>query len=249
MVAINVHPDLFGPPLTLGNLRMGDLIACCNFLEYLQPGYDNLQMYIPDESLFPSDHVFKMRNWLETNTNYITTKPNNLIEIDVYPGTDETYPHMYNLWNIRQDVLVRRQNVFDIPDAVKIVNVVEIKQKVTICPLMDAPYNADRNWSMELLQNLINGWNYLSDHHYEMILISKEPIEGLDIRKFVYSHDFETNLRHVMECDIFLGGDTGMSHFASALTRRPLCKFYYPKSTYGTTNPFYWKTKGHMVYY
>ncbi len=249
MVAINVHRDLFGPPLTLGNLRMGDLIACCNFLEYLRAdhGISKLQMYIPDDALFPQFHILKMRNWLETNTNYITTKPDDLVDLRVLPGTDETYANMYNLWNIRQDVLVRRQNIFDIPDTVVLPNKVECKKKVVLCPLLDAPYNADRNWTLEYVHQAIEAW--LWNDKEELILISKEPIQGLDLGPFTYSHDFETNLQHVMDCHTFIGGDTGFSHFASALIYRPYCYFHYPKSTYGTTNPFYWKTKGNMIYY
>ena len=251
--AIYVHPDLFGPPLTLGNLRMGDLIAACNFLEHIREDQNDpeLRMYIPDESLFPANHVFKMRNWLLINTNYLTNFPDQLIKLDVIPGTDETYANMYNLWNIRKDVLDRKQNVFDIDDAVTLFapSFPKKSRNYVICPLVDAPYNADRNWSLAYLQKELDKHYEDEGLYNEYIICSKEPIEGLQLGRFIYSHNFEENLKHIQECRVFVGGDTGMSHFASALNPRPDCWFHYPQSTYGTTNPFYWKTKGRMIYY
>lgn len=255
MVAIRVYNGMFGPNLILAALRMGDLIAVCNFLEYIREKTNapELQMYIPDDTVFPSKHCLSMRNWLEKNTNYVTTKPENLIELQVAPGTDETYPSMYNLWNIREDVSIRRQNTFDIQDKVVLPNSYKMEiNKIVFNPLTDAPYNAHRNFPLSLIQTIIDSYRFHGTEKngvYEKIIISKEPIEGkINIRDWKYSHDFEDNLKHVMTCQSYIGGDTGFSHFAGALSRSPqYLNYYYSEHTYGTTYPFNWKSKGRII--
>lgn len=255
MKAINVYPRLFGGPM-----RAGDLIAACNFLEYLRntTGELNLKLYIPSQSIQPSEHCKIMRNYLKLHTDYIVTEEDNfdnseLLQLQVTPGTDPSYLDMYNLFNIREDVLTPRQNIFTIPDAVKIRNDNPIKRKIVIVPLMDADYNFERNWSLHFLQTMIDDFHILENtskkQYDEYIIASKNVIPGLNIWNFTYSHDYETNLNHIAECSTYVGGDTGLSHFAGALVNRPDCLFYYSKDTYGTTNPFYWKSKGEMIYY
>jgi len=249
MKAINVYPRLFGGPM-----RAGDCIAACNFLEYLRniTNESNLKLYIPLQSIQPSEHCRIMRNYLKSHTDYIITEEDNfvdgeLLQLQVTPGTDPTYSDIYNLWNIREDVLTPKQNVFTIPDAVKIRNDNPIKRKIVIAPLMDADYNFERNWSLEKLQYILG---YYGNNEYdEYIIASKNVIPGLNIFDFVYSHDYKINLDHIAECSTYIGGDTGLSHFAGALVNRPDCLFDYSKDTYGTTNPFYWKSKGEMIYY
>jgi len=254
--AIRVYNGLFGPDLTFAALRMGDLIAVCNFLEWIRSQHTHVnlkdvQMYIPDKVVFPSEHCLQFRDWLVNNTDYVTpyAQPNDLVELSIIAGTDQTYPSMYNLWNIRQDVITQKQNVFHIPDAVKLPRLFEKRKKIVIQPLFDAPYNANRNWSMSLFEDILVDHAFrgaLAD--YEIVVITREHIinEMVGIKE---SYDFETNLRHVQEAEIFIGGDTGFSHFAASLVDGPKCEFWYPKTTYGTTNPFYWKTKHNMYYY
>jgi hypothetical protein len=251
MVAIRIYNGLFGPNLTLAALRMGDLIAVCNFLEYIREKIDNpkLQMYVPDDVVFPSDHCIKMRDWLEEYTDYITTDPNTqLIELQVRPGTDPTYPTMYNLWNIRKDVAVRRQNVFDIEDRVILPGISSKEDIIVMCPLLDAPYNAHRNWGIELTQRLIDSYQYYTQ--FRKIIICKEPIPDLDIKNFEYSHDLYDNLKFVSKCSLYIGGDTGFSHFAGALAPGPkYCQYLYSKETYGTTYPFNFKSHGRVIHF
>lgn len=250
MVAIRVYNGLFGPNLTLAALRMGDLIAVCNFLEYLREKTDNptLQMHLPDEVVYPSEHCIKMRDWLEKNTDYITTQPDQLIELQVAPGTDATYSTMYNLWNIRKDVSIQRQNIFHIDDRVILPGDPDKVEMIVICPLLDAPYNANRNWSLELTQKFIDGYKFYTQ--FKRVIICKEPIPGLDIKNFQYSHDFNENLELVRKCSSYIGGDTGFSHFAGAISPGPkYLDYLYPKDTYGTTFPFNWKSNGRIIYF
>lgn len=247
MVAIRVYNGLFGPDLKLAALRMGDLVAVCNFLEYIREKTDNpyLQMCIPDEVVW-DDHCIEFRDWLIFNTDYVCKYADQLIELQIVPGTDATYPYMYNLWNIRKDVSVQRQNVFHIEDRVILPGNKNKEELLIVCPLLDAPYNANRNWGLELTQKMINSYQWYD--YFDKVIICKEPIDGLDIKNFRYSHNFNDNLDLVAKCMIFYGGDTGFSHFAGALQPGPkYLNYLYPKDTYGTTYPFYWKYKGRVV--
>jgi ADP-heptose:LPS heptosyltransferase len=259
ITAINVTPRLFGGPL-----KAGDLLAACNFLEFirLDSNQPDLKLYIPDASVHPQEHCLQMRTWLYTYTNYVVKFPDQLIDLKVIPGTDPVQSDIYNLWNIRKDVLYRRQNVFDIEDAIKIRNTREQKfGKIVIAPLMDAGYNFERNWSLEYLQNLVDTRyeacnNILSSWSFEGIIASKDVIPGLNIKGFKYSHDFIDNLNHIMECRHYVGGDTGMSHFAGSLDKGPYVEYHYSINTYGATNPLNWKKatsavigQDPMVYY
>jgi hypothetical protein len=247
---INVYPGLFARD----GLRMGDLIAACNFLEYARQysGSHYLKMYIPSTAINGKPHCFKMAEWLFKNTDYLSDKLENPVDIQVPQWTDATYPDLINLWNIRKDVLTRKQFVLDIPDLVRLPGPHRKKRKIVLAPLIDADYNQDRNWTVEYTQKIVNRFNYYAESIFptEMIIASKDVIQGLDVKAFTYSHDFEQNLEHVLECECYIGGDTGMSHFAGALMPGPVnCFYHYPKSTYGTTNPFHWKIQGNMTYY
>lgn len=248
VVAVDVHPRLFGGPM-----RMGDMIGACNFLEFLREfnQMPELALYIPNisVSITPSHHCFKMRNWLLDNTNYVTVTPEKLLTLPIAPGTDPTYNDMYNIWNIRKDVLVRRQSVFDIEDLVKIPNKEPQQNKIVICPLTDAPYNTYRNWPMHLLQHIVTQWHCQKTTH-ELIIACPEPISGLDIGYGKYSHKFEDNLLHVQQCRTFIGGETGFTKFASALDPSPQeALYYYSAETYGTTLPFRWTQFKHRIIY
>lgn len=247
MRAIHVTPRLFGGPL-----RAGDIIASANFLEYLNkyengPNWQDMKLYIPHELIYPQDHCMDMYLTLLETTNYITQFPDELLELHVIPGTDPTYSDMYNIWNIREDVLIPRQNLFTIPDAVVIPNhEPSIDNKVVIAPLLDAAYNHERNWPFEETQKILNWYCHCID--LEVIIACKKPID-FDIGHASYSHNYLDTLQHIRTCGIFVGGDSGLSHYASALQHGPECEFHYSKNTYGTTCPFYWKTKHKMVWY
>ena len=63
--------------------------------------------------------------------------------------------------------------------------------------------------------------------------------------------DFITNLYHIMDCEYFVGGDTGTSHFAAALDPSPPNLIYFMNKQKQDTHalPFYHKNKGKIKYY
>ncbi len=246
---LEVYPGLFAQQ----GLRFGDLVGVCNVLEYLRKIHKNkkIKFYVPDTAVYPEPHCYIFRDWLIENTNYlcgIKSQPKNLQQLDVIPGTDPTYPNMYNIWGMRESVVEPKQFVLSIKDLVKIPCKSPKQKKIVVAPLTDAAYNFERNWSLEMTQSIVNlGHQY--EQGYERIIVSKQPILGLDLGLFRYSHDFKENLQHVIDCEYFIGGDTGWSHFASALQKRPECKFYYSSKTWGTTCPFYWKEYNDVNFY
>lgn len=247
--AIRVYNGLFSNQ----PLRAGDILGCCNFLEYIreQQNDPTMQLYMPDEVIFPG-HVKLLRDWLIEHTDYITTNPEQLVELQVIPGTDPTYSTMYNIWNIRKDVLIRRQNVFDIPDAVKITNRIDWKDKIVIAPLMDAEYNFERNWTLHYTQKILDEiiHNPRVPSAAEYLILSQTPIHGLDLgHRWKYSHDYRANMEHIREAMVYVGGDTGLSHFAGAVDSLMYRQYHYSTRTYGTTCPLNFRKNGEMVYY
>ena len=144
-----------------------------------------------------------------------------------------------NLWDFR-----------DISgDLVKVPNTKEMRKKIVIFPLFDAPYNQYRNWPRNLLQHLIEKYNAKEYDEYIKLICTKEPAYfGED---WTNSIDFMENIYHIMDAEIFIGGDTGTTHFAFSLDRAPKTMLYY-NSSRGLvhTLPFYlMEGKGKMATY
>jgi hypothetical protein len=147
----------------------------------------------------------------------------------------------------------RKVNVWDFRDIsgdlVKIPNILPMKKKIVIFPLFDAPYNQWRNWPRELLKNLIEKYSTEEYKDYTKIICSKESAYYGE--EWVNSTDFMVNIQHIMEAEIFIGGDTGTTHFAFALDRGPQDMIYYGSSrALVHTLPFYLlQGKGRMTNY
>ena len=147
----------------------------------------------------------------------------------------------------------RKVNVWDFRDIsgdlVKIPNFLPMQKKIVIFPLFDAPYNTWRNWPKNLLPHLIEKYNAEEYKNYTKIICTKEPAYFGE--EWVNSTNFMDNIRHIMEAEIFVGGDTGTTHFAFALDRPPKDLLYYGSSrALVHTLPFYLlQGKGQMTNY
>jgi ADP-heptose:LPS heptosyltransferase len=117
---------------------------------------------------------------------------------------------------------------------------VEMKKKIVVFPLFDAPYNTYRNWPNILFEDILDKYSTNEYDDYEKIICLKDRHGRPDYKKWKYSHDFMDNVHHIQEAEIFVGGDTGTSHFAWALDRGPKELIYY-NSSRGLvhTLPFY----------
>lgn len=227
----NVRPDTFHAPL-----RNGDTVATLNFLQYLriQENNDDIKFYIPDESIFGSQYCHDFHHWLRLNTDMISLEP----------GEFEL-PSYIPLWTQRTEI----------QEVIKIPNPQPLKAKVCIFPLFDAPYHAHRNWPMAVANEIIKRFKVPEFDNYEKYICSNQVYDGLELLDFQYSFDFHENLNHLLECSHYVGGETGLTLFASALDNphRQLHYFYsanaYTAPNYDVT-PFHFKAgKGQMYYY
>jgi len=230
MKIINVTPTNFG-----GKFRCGDVLGACNVLEALRVTENNqlIKFYVPDESIFPSDYVLKFKNFVQKHTDYFS---------DV-PGEHQLDVNNLNIWDYRSNI----------PDRVKVDNSAYIKEKkICIFPLFDAAYNFYRNWDIILLTGLID---YYSENFsdYRLIICAslniKHIIDTVDLKSFEISYDYDENLNHVMTCEYYIGGDTGMTHLAGALTNPSKNIYYYSCRELLQVFPLHWKSHGEIRSY
>lgn len=211
---VNISPDNFGGPM-----RNGDLIALCNLVEgWRDTEGTHIQVNVPDHSIQPQSYVIQMRDWLVDNTDYFTKEQ----------ASHGCSLYNANLWDIRCKM----------GDVVKIEPKLEQKKKIVIVPVFDAPYNTYRNWTDKMLFDICNVYSSSEYDDYERIVLTNKSVAS-KIHKFTESYDFLENLNHIQECSIYVGGDTGLSHFVSALTDTKRINYFYGSHGLVHTNPFY----------
>jgi len=213
---VNVEPINFGGPL-----RAGDLVAVLNYLAFLhtQPSfYKDLKFHIPDRSVSTATHCLQFRDWLVENTPYLSAEP----------STEMLNLQNVNLWDLRSatgDVLKLKFNK-------------PLKKKICIFPLLDAPYNNYRNWSIQMVDSIIDHYMKPEYDDYEKILCVANPV-AIDQKGFVCETNYIRNIEHIVDCSHFVGGDTGTSHFASVLDDDKKINYYYGSVGLLHTTPFY----------
>ena len=223
---INIEPGTFGGPL-----RMGDLVGVCNVVEHLRKVNNNpeIRFHVRAEATSTDRNVQDFHSFLISQTDYFSA----------FEGQQSLPWRRVNLWDFR-----------DISgDLVKIPNNKPMKKKIVIFPLFDAPYNVYRNWPRELLKQLIEKYNTEEYKDYNKVVCTKDPTYFGE--EWINSTDILENLNHIMDAEIFIGGDTGTSHFAWSLDRAPKDLIYY-NSSRGLihTLPFYlMQGKGRMSTY
>ena len=221
---INCVPDTFD---ILGQgLRNGDLIAVCNVIAHLRNSRQQpIQFYLPESCLNGADYIQKFYQHLCATTDFFSDTP----------GVKTLAWKRVMLWDFR-DI---------IGDCVKITCDSVKQQKLVVFPVYDAQYNQNRNWPQELLMNILEHCetNYPT---YEKILCARDDLSNfVDLRSFTMSTDFITNVRHIENAAVYIGGDTGMSHFASVLDPGPReLVFWYNGRGMIHTLPFY-SLQGH----
>jgi hypothetical protein len=227
-VIINIEPGTFG------TVRNGDMIAIANVLEHIRKTNNNplIQFYLKPGNISGDTHCQTFYEIMLKMTNYFSPEPG-----------DQSLPwRKVNVWDFR-----------DISgDLVKIPNNAPIGKKIAVFPLFDAPYNQWRNWPKHVYEQIIQKFSTEEYKDYEKVICIKGhfgdscPFEG-----WRYSTNFIQNYYHITTAEIFVGGDTGSSHFAWALDRGPKDLLYYGSSR-GLihTLPFYLlEGKGKMTTY
>lgn len=214
----NITTETFGP---LG-IRNGDLIAIVNIVHHLRKKENNpsIRFYFEPGALNADDYIHKFYTFLTTVTDCFSDKPG-----------EKTLPWKnVGVWDYR-----------DISgDHAVIKNPRRTEKKVVVFPLYDAQYNVQRNWSMECLYGVLKEANELYPDHEKIICARDIPPSAIDLHGFTLSIDFMTNIEHIMTADVFYGGDTGVSHFASVLEPGPqVLNYMYGSHCMIHTIPFY----------
>ena len=223
---INISKGVFGDCI-----RNGDLIAVANVVEHFRKINNNtsIRFWIDPTAISAEIYCQDFYSFLIEKTDYFST----------VKGTEELPWNRVNLWDFR-----------DISgDLVKIPNSMETKKKIVIFPLTDAPYNTHRNWPSHVFAQLIEKYSSPEYDGYERIICSKYGFESNE--KWKISSNIVENLMHIMESEIFIGGDTGTTHFAFALDKSPKDMIYCGSSrALIHTLPFYLlQGKGKMSNY
>lgn len=234
-VVINIKGEQFG-----GLLKMGDLIATLNVLAYMRKVNNNpsIKFYVPDTALQnDKDYVRMFRDFIMENSDYISKSIGNY-----------DFAGFVEIWSFRE-------NHFDL---IQMSSNYNLKKKICIFPLIDAHYNTERNFSNELLQDIINEYSSEKFNDYEKYICIKDYLpENISINGFKISNDFKDNLQHLADCEYYIGGDTGTSHLAGAMNNNLNKKliFYYCYGYHGGwassfTAPFnYNKENVKMIYF
>lgn len=218
---------------TFSTMRMGDLVAVCNVVEWFRHYTKGTKFHLKPGCLDGSEHTQKFFNHLKETTDYFSDEP----------GTDLSWRRV-NLWDFRAKT----------GDVVQFKNTDEFVKKIVICPVFDATYNTYRNWPRDTFSAYLDQYSYgLYDGSERVICVRhKDVLPPGDYSHWNISTDFLENLKHIRTANIFVGGDTGTSHYAWALDRSP-STLIYVNSGRGLlhTTPFYLiqGKKGHMEPY
>lgn len=233
MRILNCNEKSFG-----GRLKIGDLIAVLNIFQVFRNNANdqNIKFYLPDSAIQPRDYVLKFKNFLNTKVDFFSETEGN-----------ENLLGSFEIWTYRHQV----------GEHVKIKNSSTIENKICVFPLIDAEYNTTRNWPDSVLKKIINEYSGNEFESHKKIIGIKNPklLKGIDIKNFEVSSDLQTNLEHIMTCSHYVGGDTGLSHFASVLDDNKILNYYYYDGLHGTwdsnfTAPFYVKSgRGNIINY
>ena len=223
---INIEPGTFG------TVRNGDLIAICNVVEHLriQGNNPNIRFHMKPGSMSNEKYVQDFHSFLIIATDYFSA----------FEGEESLPWRKVNVWDFR-----------DIAgDVVKIPNFMPQKKKIVIFPLTDAPYNTWRNWPPHIMKELIEKYSAPEYRNYEKVICTKNT-GYVPNEEWQVSTDFIKNIQHIMEAEIFIGGDTGTTHFAFALDKGPKDMIYCGSSrALVHTLPFYLlKGKGCFYHY
>ena len=204
-------------------IRNGDMIAIINVIQWMRQKHciSDIKFYLDPTIIVDKPYNKQFYNYLLATTDFFSAVPGN----EILP-----YEHIM-LWDFRDNI----------GDVVRIANDVPMKKKVVVFPIFDAQYNTLRNWPIWLYRDILAFVsNRLPDH--ERIICATGVPDEVDITKFGFnlSTDFMSNIHHILDCEVFVGGDTGTSHFASALDRGPkeLVYFYTCRSMIHTL-PFH----------
>jgi len=227
---INVQEKDFG-----GKLRNGDIVGMCNVLEHIrnQENNQNIKFYFSDDMVVEKEYGLKFLRFMQKYTNYFSEIPGEL-----YLQSSDI-----SVWEMRAlsgDIVTIDNTSF------------KKQKKVSIFPVFDAKYNIYRNWSINLTNHILNKYRNLFPDYKFYLCVSENNMQmlgHLDLTNINVSFDFLDNISHICESEIFVGGDTGTSHFAGSLSNPAKNYYYYAAEETLHTFPMHFKTTGEIIMY
>lgn len=211
-----------------GLMRMGDIIACANVVEHIRQSTNTrLVQFNIDSAIQPVAYIKEFAEWMINNTDYFCKTP-----------AEDTLPWArVNLWDYR-----------DLSgDLVVIKNPNAKQKKVILNPLVDATYNTYRNWPENVYNKIIKEIEHTYSN-YDLVAIGQKRIK---IDRWRCSTNLTQSLMEIMTAEVYIGGDTGLSHFVGALDQGPEPFYYTSSRGLLHTTPINWYTnkKGTMRTY
>ena len=192
-------------------IRNGDMIAIINILQWLRNHQNNqsLQFYLPREYIINNDYNLQFFDYLQQTYDYFSVDPNT-------SGKQLPYENIM-LWDFRDNI----------GDVVNISNTKSKDDKVVVFPVLDATYNTLRNWPKFIFEGVLRTCQILYPNQRKILCLKEDINFDYSSYGFELSTDFITNINHIETAKVFVGGDTGSSHYASALSNGPDQLIYY----------------------
>ena len=218
-----------------GKLRNGDILGICNILGFVRKVEkdETIKMHVPESLILQPEFGIKYFNFLKSHTDYFAESPGEL---------NFTYENI-NFWDYRSVI----------GDNTKVNNTMyEKKDKVCLFPIFDAPYNTYRNWSIELTNYILERYQNEYSTYDIFVCVDKKLnsfYEKLNLGRAQLSFDFDDNLKHICDCKVYVGGDTGTSHLAGSMINPAINDYYYSCEGLIHTLPLNYKTNGTVKMY
>jgi len=196
----NLESNIYTTKGNFGHVRMGDLIAVMAINEAMRQHYGKEILFNMSECPIDVNSRYLMKYFPERVTDT--------------PGPD--WPYGGNVW-AWWDFIHRIMQV-----TLKIKNIYKNqydKKKAVVNPLMNAPYNADRNWNVLLVNKIVSA---LRDTGYDVVVVGEKRVVSEipfteENAKAISSvcGSIDDTTREIMTADVYVGGDTGITHFAA----------------------------------
>ena len=214
----NIKLGTFGGPL-----RNGDIIGVANVITYLRIRNSDpmLQFHMDDDAVGSADYIQTFFKYIKNTTDFFTDEV----------GSEYLNWNRVNVWDFR-----------DIAGDIVVIDSPPQKElKLVMVPVFDADYNQYRNWPIETFQKFVNESQTILESNARIILCSSKHYNIFPDNVEVCTN-LEDTLEHIKTCTFYVGGDTGLTHFASVLDNRP--KIFYINSSRALlhTLPFRWES-------
>lgn len=207
------------------NVKNGDLLGMCNLVAFLRKreNRNDIKFFITDDALEDAEYARKFRKYIIENTDYLS---------DV-SGIDLEIPEVNGLTGMVLNGKWFAANLWQMRGAIGDHIVLDIERpkskKICIFPVMDAhDHTTGRNWSIAQAQEIIDKFSQSEYDDYEKYFCCADSLntQQLNLRQYTKSCDLYGNLEHILTCSDYVGGDTGMTHFAYSLKNNPNLHYY-----------------------